>query len=144
MFTSGVFSKGKRDLTGLLAEYLQNEAPETIGAVVAFLGVARGTGKNGKVVSSVEMQSYNVHANKVIKKICREIENKYGVTKVGIYHLLGKFDVKDPIVLVMVASSTRRGIFDALKEAVERYKIEPALFKREFYDDGTYNWIESG
>ena len=43
--------------------------------------------------------------------------------------------------MVAVAGRSRKEVYPALREAVERYKHEPALFKKEVYVDGTYSWI---
>jgi molybdopterin synthase catalytic subunit len=45
------------------------------------------------------------------------------------------------VVFVLVAGVNRKEVFPALQEAVERYKREPALWKREVYVDGTQEWI---
>jgi molybdopterin synthase catalytic subunit len=45
------------------------------------------------------------------------------------------------VVLVLVASPRRKQGFVALRDAVERYKKEPALFKKEVYEDGSSSWI---
>ena len=60
---------------------------------------------------------------------------------VRIYHLMGEFMVGEPLVFVVVGGRTRRNVFSALQEAVERYKREPALFKKEVYVDGSHEWI---
>ena len=87
------------------------------------------------------MESYEKHANQILNKICKEVKKKYGLTDILIVHALGKFKPGDPVVLVLIASPRRVESFQALREAVERYKKEPALFKQEIYADGTSAWI---
>ena len=87
------------------------------------------------------MESYEKHANQVLSKICKEVKKKYGLTDILIVHALGKFEPGDPVVLVLIASPRRVESFHALREAVERYKKEPALFKQEIYTDGSSAWI---
>jgi len=58
-----------------------------------------------------------------------------------IVHALGSFSAGEPVVMVIVASARRNQGFLALRDAVERYKKEPALFKKEVYRDGSSSWI---
>jgi len=77
----------------------------------------------------------------VLNKICAETKKKYRLTEILIVHALGSFSAGEPVVMVIVASPRRNKGFMALREAVERYKKEPALFKKEIYRDGTSSWI---
>jgi molybdopterin synthase catalytic subunit len=141
MRASGVYEKGSFDLLELVRELFSSSLPADVGAVTTFTGITRVLGKDAKPVSKLEMQSYELHANRILQQIAREIEAKYGVRFVGIYHLIGEFAVGEPVVFVLVAGVNRKEVFPALQEAVERYKREPALWKREVYVDGTQEWI---
>jgi molybdopterin synthase catalytic subunit len=55
---------------------------------------------------------------------------------VQIHHLLGEFDVGEDLVYVMVAGSHRKQVFPVLEEAVERYKKEAPIFKKELITTG--------
>ena len=50
---------------------------------------------------------------------------------VQIHHLLGEFKVGDDLVYVAVAGAHRTDVFPVLREAVERYKSEVPVFKKE-------------
>lgn len=60
----------------------------------------------------------------------------------SIYHLIGEFQIGEPIVLVAVGGPRRENVFSAMKESVKRYKTEPALFKKEVYIDGSHEWVD--
>lgn len=141
MRTSGVYEKGSLDFIELFGELFRGSLPAEVGAVATFTGVTKAVGKDAKPVTKLEMQSYERHANKVLRQIAEEVRDKYGVPFVGIYHLSGEFAVGEPVVFVVVAGVNRREVFPALQEAVERYKREPALWKREVYVDGSHEWI---
>jgi molybdopterin synthase catalytic subunit len=49
--------------------------------------------------------------------------------------LLGDFDVTEDMVYVSVAGSHRTDVFPVLEEAVERYKKEAPVFKKERITD---------
>lgn len=140
MQDSGIFPKSEFDLVEVFKGIMET-LDKDVGAVLTFLGVARNTGLKGKV-SKVEMESYERHANKVLKQICHEVEQKYeDVRFVRIFHFVGEFDVGDAMVMAIAGSAHRDQAFKALREAVERYKTEPALFKKEVYLDGSHTWV---
>lgn len=140
LLETGVYTKGSFEIPGLLQQ-IMSRVPKEAGALATFTGVTKVGGKDNKAVSKLEMQSYEAHANKVLQKICAEVQTKFGVSLVKIYHFIGEFEIGEPIVFAVVAGVNRKEVFPALQEAVERYKREPALWKREFYADGSHEWI---
>jgi len=71
----------------------------------------------------------------VLEKICDDLGKKPGIVDVQIHHLLGEFSVGEDLVYVMVAGSHRKNVFSVLEEAVERYKKEAPIFKKEYCID---------
>ena len=67
----------------------------------------------------------------MLEKICDDLKEKPGIVDVQIHHLLGEFDVGEDLVYVSVAGSHRPEVFSVLREAVERYKHEAPVFKKE-------------
>jgi len=112
-----------------------------VGAVALFMGVARGSGRGGRPVRLLVVEAYEENANLEIGNICREVSDKYGVVFTGIWHLTGEFKPGEPVVVVATAGGHRVQVFGALREAVERYKREPAIFKKEVYVDGSHKWV---
>jgi molybdopterin synthase catalytic subunit len=140
---TGVYPKEKFKLREVAEEVFSRKFGKDVGAVATFLGVARSTGREGKLVTKLGMESYEPHANRVLQEICKEVKEKHELSFVTIIHLLGEFEVGEPVVFVAVGGERRRRVFEGLLEAVERYKREPALFKKEVYSDGSHSWIES-
>ena len=62
---------------------------------------------------------------------------------VQIHHLLGEFSVGEDMVYVAVAGSHRTEVFAVLREAVERYKHEAPVFKKEQIIDATGKTTET-
>lgn len=138
----GVYAKGTLELFEAMQGLEQVYSRGGVGAVSTFLGVARSISSDGRAVRYVEMEAYERNANLEIARICREVAERHRLAYAGIWHLLGRFTPGEPIVLVATAGARRRGVLDGLEEAVERYKKEPALFKKEVYEDGSYSWVE--
>ncbi|MEM0483044.1 MAG: molybdenum cofactor biosynthesis protein MoaE [Nitrososphaerota archaeon] len=137
----GVYAEHELRISELLTSLPRIYESGNAGAVAIFLGVARRESRTGKDVKYLEIEAYEENANLEINKICREVSEKHGASYVGIWHLHGRFNPGEPVVLVVVAARQRAAAFNALREAVERYKKEPALFKKEIYADGTHVWV---
>lgn len=138
----GVYKKEELDISDLMQKVLKLCSDGRNGAVIFFIGIARRTGREGKQVLKIEMESYEEHANKAIWQICEETKNKYSLNFVGVWHLIGTFEVGESMVLAVAAGGHRDETFKGAREAVERYKREPALFKKEIYTDLSSSWIE--
>ncbi len=138
---TGVYRKGELDLLDLMRSLHAVYSDGTVGAVATFLGVARSSSSDGKEVVEVYMEAYVDNAERELSRIVRECVAKYSLRFAGIWHLLGSFSPGEPIVLVAALGPRRREVFAALQELVERYKREPALFKRETFRDGTHRWV---
>ena len=141
MLKSGVYEKDKLDLNVMMKDLIESKQPEDVGAILTFQGITRRSGVKNKEVDLIEMESYVEPANKMIQKICDEVEKKYSVHSVLIYHLVGQFKVGEPLVFVIVTGKTRAKAIPALEEAIHRYKTEPALWKKEVYKDGSGKWV---
>jgi len=59
------------------------------------------------------------------------VRGRKGIVDVQIHHLLGEFSVGEDLVYVLVAGSHRKNVFPVLEEAVDRYKKEAPIFKKE-------------
>ena len=82
-------------------------------------------------MQKLTLEAYEEKANEVLEKICSDLTKKSGIIDVQIHHLLGEFNVGEDLVYVSVAGSHRTDVFPILQEAVERYKSEAPLFKKE-------------
>lgn len=135
----GIFPKGSFTPWQAISSVLDKSG--RTGAVVSFVGAVKTPGKGGKAVRKVLIEAYEEAANPVLKRICDELTTKYSLNKALICHYTGEFTVGDPLVVVAVASKSRYEAYKALEEAVERYKKEPPIWKKEVYEDGSSAWI---
>ena len=118
---------------------------EKAGAIALFIGVARGETLEGEKVEQLKLEAYEEKANEVLENICTDLSKKPGIVDVQIHHLLGDFKVGEDLVYVSVAGSHRTDVFPVLREAVERYKSEAPVFKKERIvnadGSGTEYWV---
>jgi molybdopterin synthase catalytic subunit len=127
----GVHEKGTLSVSDLLSSIKKNSNFEKAGAIALFIGVARGENLEGAKVQKLTLEAYEEKANEVLAKICSDLSQKTGIVDVQIHHLLGEFNVGEDLVYVSVAGSHRTNVFPVLREAVERYKKEAPIFKKE-------------
>jgi molybdopterin synthase catalytic subunit len=127
---AGFHEKGSFSLADLIESIKKQTGFEKAGAIGMFIGVVRGTTGEGKV-QKLELQAYEEKADEVLTNICNDLKKKPGIIDVQIHHLLGDFDVGEDLVYVSVAGGHRQQIFPVLEEAVERYKKEAPIFKKE-------------
>jgi len=128
---AGVHEKGTYNLEQLMKNVKQNKDFTHAGAICLFVGVTRGESNDGEKVTKLALEAYEDKANQTLSEICEDLEKKPGIVDVQIHHLLGDFAVGEDMVYVSVAGSHRQEAFAVLREAVERYKHEAPVFKKE-------------
>ena len=132
---TGVHRKGALSILDLLNSVKERADFHKVGALTMFVGVVRGETKSGETVKGLELEAYKEKADKVLMNICKELKTRKGVIDVQIHHFTGKFQVGEDLVYVLVAGGHRTNVFPVLKEAVERYKKEAPIFKKEYVID---------
>ena len=128
---AGVHEKGTFTVQNAIDNIKEDPNYHKAGAIGLFIGVVRGETLQGEKVEKLQLEAYEEEANKVLGKICDDLSQKPGIVNVQIHHLLGDFKVGDDLVYVAVAGSHRTNVFPVLREAVERYKSEAPVFKKE-------------
>ena len=139
---ANVHEKGKFSIVDLLSKTKRCDNYEKVGAIALFIGITRGENLEGKKVKKLKLEAYEEKANETLSKICSDLSEKKGIVDVQIHHLIGEFDVGDDLVYVLVAGSHRKDVFSVLQKAVERYKREVPIFKKECIIDTNGSVIE--
>jgi len=138
---SGIYNKGEINFDDILQSIKSNPNIKESGAILSFTGIVRNVSNEGKLVKSLKIDAYDNLANKTINEISNEIKKKFGIIDLKIIHLKGDFEISEDLVYVIVASAHREEGFDALREAVEKYKKELSIWKREDYINGSSKWV---
>jgi len=126
-----IHKKGGLTLHNLLKSVRSKPDFYKAGALGVFVGVVRGETSSGETVKKLELEAYEEKANDVLQNICEDLRKMDGVIDVQIHHFVGEFDAGEDLVYVVVAGAHRQNIFPVLEEAVERYKGEAPIFKKE-------------
>jgi molybdopterin synthase catalytic subunit len=117
----------------------QLKAPED-GAVVIFEGRVRNHSQGRKTLH-LEYEAYEPMAVRKLEEIGREAKEKFGVAHIGIIHRVGRLEIGDTSVAIIVTSAHRRTAFEACHYAIDRLKHAVPIWKREVFEDGTI-WAE--
>lgn len=131
MIHGHVHCKGAFNIQKLVDLVKKSEGFEKAGALAIFIGVVRGETSAGEKVQGLEIEAYEEKANEMLSRICSDLKKREGIVDVQIHHFVGDFNVGEDLVYVVVAGSHRENVFPVLAEAVERYKKEAPLFKKE-------------
>ncbi len=128
---AGVHEKGTFNVNDVVDNIKQREDFAKTGAIGLFIGIVRGETLAGEKVEKLTTEAYEEKADQVLDNICNDLVKNPGIVDVQIHHLLGEFKIGDEMVYVAVAGSHRTQVFPVLQEAVERYKSEAPIFKKE-------------
>jgi molybdopterin synthase catalytic subunit len=142
---AAVHAKGTFSLQDAIGSMKSKASFQKVGAIAIFTGIVRGENNNRTRVEKLMLEAYEEKANEVLRKICDDLKKRPGIVEVQIHHLLGEFSVGEDLVYVLVAGSHREDAFPVLEEAVERYKREAPIFKKEYGIDAkgktTARWV---
>ncbi len=123
--------------THRLAEELK--APED-GAAVVFEGIVRNHSR-GKRTLYLEYEAYEPMAARKMEEIGRELKEKFQIDRVGMIHRLGRLEIGETSVAIIVTSAHRAPGFEACRYAIDRLKQIVPIWKKEYFEDGAV-WAE--
>ena len=110
------------------------------GAVVTFLGLVRNHNL-GRSVRYLEYEAYEPLALKAFERIAAEIAERWPSVRLALHHRIGRLDVGEASIAIVVRSPHRGDAYAACRYAIERIKQIAPIWKHEFFDGGEV-WIE--
>lgn len=112
------------------------------GATVLFLGTVREV-NDGRDVTGIEYTAYRSMAERELAAIVEEAAALADSNDVAVEHRLGELAVGDCSVAVAVAHPHRGRAFEAARYVIEELKERVPIWKREYYVDGTREWVRA-
>lgn len=110
------------------------------GAFVNFEGVARNNTK-GRATRYLEYECYEAMAVKVMSEIGAEIARTFAIGRIAMVHRLGRIEIGETSVAVVVTAPHRKPAFEAALEGINRLKRMVPVWKKEFFVDGEV-WVD--
>lgn len=105
------------------------------GAVIVFDGIVRNNSR-GRQTLYLDYEAYEEMATKQMNELAREAITRLGVRNVAIIHRLGRLQVGETSVLIIVASAHRRQAFEASRWLIDTLKKTVPIWKKETFVDG--------
>lgn len=120
-------------------EVVNNTRRPEMGALVLFLGSVRSFSR-GKKTDKLEFESDKGLDIEKLQQVREEAIRNFGVTDVSIVHRTGTLEVGENIVIIAVGSAHRDDAFRACRYAIDRLKEIVPIWKKEYYEGGSY-WV---
>jgi molybdopterin synthase catalytic subunit len=110
------------------------------GAIVNFEGVVRNNTK-GRSTEYLDYECYEPMAIKTLAEIGRELAAAHAVSRIAMVHRLGRMQVGETSVAVIVTAPHRKAAFEAALDGINRLKRTVPIWKKEHFTDGEI-WVE--
>jgi MoaE-MoaD fusion protein len=110
------------------------------GAFVNFEGVGRNNTK-GRATRFLEYECYEPMAVKMMAEIGVEIARSHAIGRIAMVHRLGRLEISETSVIVVVTAPHRKPAFEAALEGINRLKRLVPVWKKECFVDGEV-WVD--
>jgi molybdopterin synthase catalytic subunit len=102
---------------------------------VVFEGVVRNHSRGRKTLF-LEYEAYEEMARKQMEALAEQALGQFQIRDVAIIHRLGRLEIGETSVLIVVASAHRAAAFDACRWLIDTLKRTVPIWKKEHFDDG--------
>jgi len=125
-----------------LAEHEELVSHQAAGAIVGFVGVIRDH-DDGRGVSRLEYSAHPSAAQVFADVVAEVAEQSTGVRAVAASHRIGVLQIGEAALVVAVAADHRQAAFATCAQLVDTIKARLPVWKHQFFDDGTQEWVGS-
>ena len=105
------------------------------GAVCVFDGIVRDNTRRRRTLY-LDYEAYEEMALGQMHGLAAEAVAKFGVREVALVHRLGRLEVGETSVLIVVASAHRGAAFEACRWVIDTLKQTVPIWKKEHFEDG--------
>jgi MoaE-MoaD fusion protein len=105
------------------------------GAVVAFEGIVRNQTR-GRRTLFLDYEAYEEMALLQMEALAEQALKEFRVRDVALVHRLGRLQIGEISVLIVVASAHRAAAFDACRWLIDTLKRTVPIWKKEYFEDG--------
>lgn len=106
------------------------------GAAVVFDGVVRNQTR-GRQVLFLDYETYEPMASRQLELLAREALQRFRVRHISVVHRLGRMEIGESSIVIVVASAHRAEAFDACRWLIDTIKKRVPIWKKETFLDGT-------
>jgi molybdopterin synthase catalytic subunit len=105
------------------------------GAVVVFDGIVRNNTRGRKTLH-LDYEAYEEMAEKQMRELSTEACARFEIRQVTMIHRLGRVQIGESSVLIVVASAHRAQAFEACRWLIDTLKKQVPIWKKETFADG--------
>jgi molybdopterin converting factor subunit 1 len=105
------------------------------GAVAVFEGIVRDHSRNRRTLY-LDYEAYEPMALKQMETLAGRALAQFKVRDIALAHRLGRLQIGETSVLVVVASAHRAAAFDACRWLIDTLKRTVPIWKKEYFEDG--------
>jgi len=105
------------------------------GAAVVFEGVVRNQTR-GRRTLYLDYEAYEEMALRQMEGLAQQALKQFQVREVALVHRLGRLEIGETSVLIVVASAHRAAAFDACRWLIDTLKRTVPIWKKEYFEDG--------
>ena len=105
------------------------------GAAVVFEGIVRNHTR-GRRTLYLDYEAYEEMALKQMEELAERALADFKIRDVAIVHRLGRLEIGETSVLIVVASAHRAAAFDACRWLIDTLKRTVPIWKKEHFEDG--------
>ena len=124
---------------------IADSSDESCGATVLFLGTTRrwtGNEETGRTETAyLEYEGYREMALAKMQELENIAKQRWPVKAVSIVHRLGRVEIKEPSVAVVVSTPHRSEAFEAGKWLIDELKKQVPIWKKEWFAASAPKWI---
>jgi molybdopterin synthase catalytic subunit len=90
----------------------------------------------GRRTLYLDYEAYEAMALKQMDELAGEAREKFSVRAIGLVHRLGRLEIGETSVLIVVASAHRGPAFEACRWLIDTLKKKVPIWKKEYFEDG--------
>ena len=105
------------------------------GAVVVFDGIVRNHTR-GRRTLHLDYEAYEEMALRQMRELGLKARERFAIRQVTMLHRLGRLEIGETSVLIVVASGHRSAAFEACRWLIDTLKQTVPIWKKETFADG--------
>ena len=128
-------ARGHRPRGDQYASILKDIKRPEDGAAAVFEGIVRNHTR-GRRTLYLDYEAYEEMALKQMEELAGRALAEFKIRDVAIVHRLGRLEIGETSVLIVVASAHRAAAFDACRWLIDTLKRTVPIWKKEHFEDG--------
>ncbi len=126
-----IITRDSIDTSAVLVRIKQGED----GAVTVFEGIVRNQTR-GRNTLYLDYEAYEEMAGQEMQSLAEQALREFKIRDVSMVHRLGRLQIGETSVLIVVASAHRAAAFEACRWLIDTLKRTVPIWKKEYFEDG--------